>query len=63
MHGGSLWGVCPFLLQSEILEFKWGRESIKNDPHTGRPVEATSEGICQKLKSFVLADRRMNVSS
>jgi hypothetical protein len=19
-HGGSLWGVCPFLLQSEILE-------------------------------------------
>ena len=19
-HGGSLWGVCPFLLQSEILD-------------------------------------------
>jgi hypothetical protein len=25
-------------------QFKWGRESIEDDPHTGRPVEAPSEG-------------------
>ena len=43
-------------------QFKWGRESIKDDPHTGRPVEATSEKMCQKLESLILADRRMKVS-
>ena len=43
-------------------QFKWGRESIKDDRHTVRPVEATSEEMCQKLESFILADRRMKVS-
>ena len=32
--------------------FKWGRELIKDDPHTRRPVEVTSEEMCQKLGSF-----------
>ena len=35
---------------------------IKDDPHTGRPVEATSEEMCQKLESLILADRRKKVS-
>jgi hypothetical protein len=43
-------------------QFKWGRESIKDDPHTGLPVEATSEEMCQKLESLILAERRMKVS-
>jgi len=30
-------------------QFKWGRESIENDPHTGSPVDVTSEEMCQKL--------------
>jgi hypothetical protein len=42
--------------------FKWGRESTENDPHTGRPVEATSEEMCQKMGSLILGDRRMKVS-
>ena len=38
-------------------QFKSGRESIEDDPHTGRYVEATSEEMCQKLESLILADR------
>jgi hypothetical protein len=29
-------------------QFKWRRELIEDDPHIGRPVEATSEEMCQK---------------
>jgi len=43
-------------------QFKWGRESIEDDPHTDYPVEATSEEMYQKLESWILADRRMKVS-
>ena len=43
-------------------QFKWGRESIKDDPHTGHPVEVTSEEMYQKLESLILADRWMKVS-
>ena len=43
-------------------QFKWGRVRIKDDPHTGRPVEATSEEMCQKLENLILADRRIKVS-
>jgi len=43
-------------------QFKWGRESIEDVPHTGRPVDATSEEMCQKLECLILADRQMKVS-
>ena len=43
-------------------QFKWRRESIENDPHNGRSVEATSEELCRKLESLILADRRMKLS-
>jgi hypothetical protein len=35
-------------------QFKWGRESIEDDPHTGHPVEVISEEMCQKLESLIL---------
>jgi len=41
---------------------KWGRDSIEDDTHTGRPVDATSEEMCQKLESLILADRRRKVT-
>ena len=34
-----------------IKQFKCGTEPIEDDPHTGRPVEVTSEEMCQKLES------------
>jgi len=43
-------------------QFKRGRESIEYDPHTGHPVDATSEEMCQILECLILADRRMKVS-
>ena len=35
-------------------QFKWGRKSIEDDPHIGRPVEVTSEEMCQKLESLIM---------
>ena len=43
-------------------QFKWGRESIEDDLHTGHPVDVTPEEMRQKLESLILADRRMKVS-
>ena len=43
-------------------QFKWGRDLIEDDPHTGCPVDTTTEEMCQKLESLILADRRMKVS-
>ena len=34
-------------------QFKWGRDSIEDDPHTGHPVEVTSEEMCPKLESLI----------
>ena len=31
-------------------QFKWGRESIKDDPHTGRPVEAILKKCARNWK-------------
>ena len=59
-----VYGECAssyYKVKFWIKQFKQGRESIKDDPHTGRPVEATSEEMCQKLESMILADRRMKV--
>jgi len=60
VYGESAPSYCKVKFWSK--QFKWGRESIEGDPHTGRPVEATSEEMCQKLESLIVADRRMKVS-
>ena len=61
---GSLWESAPSYYKEKFWskEFKWRRDSIEDDPHTWRPVEATSEETCQKLESLILADMRMKAS-
>ena len=43
-------------------QFKWSRESIEGDSRSGRPVEASSKEICQKVKDMILQDRRVKIS-
>jgi len=60
VYGESAPSYCKVKFWSK--QFKWRRESTEDDPHTGRPVEVTSEEMCQKLESLILADRRMKGS-
>ena len=33
-------------------QFKWGRESIEEDPRPERPVEVTTPEMCQKIEGI-----------
>lgn len=52
---------CP----SKSMIYKWhglfkhGRESIEDDPRSGRPVEATTSNIVEKVEKIVLEDTRL----
>jgi len=55
---------CPSLYQVKFWakQFKWGRESIEDDLRSGRPLEATTPDICEKIEDLILQDRRIKVS-
>ena len=38
-------------------QFKWGRESTEDDSSWGRPVEASSKEMYQKVEDIILQDR------
>ena len=57
-------GVSPSYYQVKFWsnQFKWGRESIEDYSHSGRPVEASSKEMCQKMENMILQDRYIKVS-
>ena len=44
-----------------VGEFKRGRTSLEDEVRSGRPLEATDEEICKKVRDLVYSDRRIQV--
>ena len=42
-------------------EFKRGRTSLEDDVKSGRPLDATNEEMCTKVRDLVYSDRRIQV--
>jgi len=53
-----------FILPDKVLskQFKWGRDSVEDDPRSGFPSDVITDEMCRAVKAFVLADRRGKVS-
>ena len=43
-------------------QFKWCRESIKDDSRSDQPVDASSKEMCQNVEDMILQDRHIKVS-
>jgi len=41
--------------------FKRGRTSLESNARSGRPVDATNEDMCYKVRDLVYSDRRSQV--
>ena len=44
-----------------VGEFKHGRTSLKDEARFGRPLDATDEEMCKKVRDLVYSDRRIQV--
>ena len=44
-----------------VGEFKRGRTSLEDETRSGRPLDATDEEMCKKVRHLVYSDRRIQV--
>ena len=44
-----------------VGEFKHGRTSLKDEARSGRPLDATDEEMCKKIRDLVYSDRGIQV--
>ena len=54
---------APFYAQVKfwVGEFKRGRTSLEDEARSGRPIDATDEEMCKKVRDLVYSDRRIQV--
>ena len=59
VHGSS----APSYAQVKfwIGEFKRGRTSLEDEARSGRPLDATDEEMCKKVRDLVYSDRRIQL--
>ena len=44
-----------------VREFKCGRTSLEDEARSGRPLDATDEEMCKKIRDLVYSDRQIQV--
>ena len=44
-----------------VGEFKRGRTSLEDEARSGRPLDATDEEMCKKVRDLVYSDRRIQM--
>ena len=42
-------------------EFKRGRTPLENEARSGRPLDATDEEMCKKVRDLIYSDRRIQM--
>ena len=57
------WSSAPSYAEVKfwIGEFKRGRTSLEDEVRSGRPLNATDEEMCKKVRDLVYSDRRIQV--
>ena len=57
------WSSAPSYVQVKfwVGELKRGRTSLEDEARSGRPLDATDEEMCKKIRDLVHSDRRIQV--
>ena len=59
VYGSSAPSYAP--VKFWVGEFKRGRTSLEDEARSGRPLDATDEEMCKKVRDLVYSDRRIQV--